>query len=224
MAWNFKKVIVVLILVLCCIFHNINFYQIFSVTDRVYVGMAGLATDVLTLDSLLKFNCNLYKLRENREIKAETFSALLSTLLYEKRFDLKKYLIINYTNIIIQPVRFPLNRFSPWFCEPIVAALTEEGKPFLSGMDLIGAPVFTEDFVVSGTCTSNLHGMCEALYKKDMVSSGYWVPGIAFLLYLTCVSSCVQEPEELFQVLSQCLLSAVDRDALSGWGAEVHIM
>jgi 20S proteasome subunit beta 3 len=34
----------------------------------------------------------------------------------------------------------------------------------------------------------------------------------------------LQEPEELFEVLSQCLLAAVDRDALSGWGAVVHIM
>lgn len=62
-----------------------------------------------------------------------------------------------------------MNRFSPWFCEPIVAGLTEENKVFLSGMDLIGAPVFTDDFVVAGTCTSNLHGMCEAMYRPDMV-------------------------------------------------------
>lgn len=34
----------------------------------------------------------------------------------------------------------------------------------------------------------------------------------------------VQEPEELFEVLSQSLLAAVDRDAISGWGAVVHIM
>lgn len=33
-----------------------------------------------------------------------------------------------------------------------------------------------------------------------------------------------QGPEELFEVVSQCLLAAVDRDALSGWGAEVHIV
>jgi hypothetical protein len=38
------------------------------------------------------------------------------------------------------------------------------------------------------------------------------------------VRSCVQSPDELFEVMSQCLLSAVDRDALSGWGAVVHIM
>jgi 20S proteasome subunit beta 3 len=92
------------------------------------------------------------------------------------------------------------DRFSPWFCEPVVAGLNDQNEPFISGMDLIGAPVFPKDFCVTGTCTANLHGMCEALYKENM------------------------EADELFEVLSQCLLSAVDRDALSGWGAVVHIM
>ena len=32
------------------------------------------------------------------------------------------------------------------------------------------------------------------------------------------------DPEELFETISQALLAAVDRDALSGWGAIVHIM
>lgn len=32
------------------------------------------------------------------------------------------------------------------------------------------------------------------------------------------------EPDELFEVLSQCLLSGVDRDCLAGWGATVYIM
>ena len=61
-------------------------------------------------------------------------------------------------------------RFGPWFTEPVVAGLKEDNTPFMSGMDLIGAPVFSTDFVVSGTCTANLHGMCEALYKPDLVS------------------------------------------------------
>ena len=81
-----------------------------------------------------------------------------------------------------------------------MAGLNEDNTPFLSGMDLIGAPMFVKDFCVTGTCTPNLHGMCEAMYRPDM------------------------EPEELFEVLSQCLLSAVDRDALSGWGAVVHVI
>lgn len=152
-----------------------DFEKVFQINDKVFAGLSGLASDVLSLRNLLKFRTNLYKLRENREIKPEQFSALFSTMLYEKRFG-------------------------PWFCEPVVAGLTEDNQPFLSGMDLIGAPVFTDDFVVSGTCTANLHGMCEAMYRKDM------------------------DPDELFEVLSQCLLSAVERDALSGWGAVVHIV
>jgi 20S proteasome subunit beta 3 len=34
----------------------------------------------------------------------------------------------------------------------------------------------------------------------------------------------VQGPEELFETCSQALLNAVDRDALSGWGAHVYII
>jgi 20S proteasome subunit beta 3 len=42
--------------------------------------------------------------------------------------------------------------------------------------------------------------MCEALYKPDM------------------------DPDQLFETLSQSLMSAVDRDAMSGWGGVVHII
>jgi 20S proteasome alpha/beta subunit len=44
-----------------------------------------------------------------------------------------------------------------------------------------------------------------------------------FLKYII-ITVKFKEPEELFEVLSQCLLAAMDRDALSGWGAIVHIM
>jgi len=82
----------------------------------------------------------------------------------------------------------------------VVAGLTADNKPFLSAMDLIGAPVYTDDFVVSGTCTANLYGMCETLYKPDL------------------------SPDDLFETLAQALLASVDRDALSGWGGVVHII
>jgi len=152
-----------------------EFQRIFKMDEKIFVGLSGLATDIQTLEQLLRFRVNLFKLREERELKPTTFSALLSTILYEKRFG-------------------------PYFTEPVVAALDENNQPFLSGMDLIGAPVFTKDFVVAGTSTNNLHGMCESLWRPDM------------------------EPEELFETLSQCLLASVDRNALSGWGAIVHII
>lgn len=61
-------------------------------------------------------------------------------------------------------------RFGPYFVEPIVAGLKSDKKPFISAFDLIGAPVVTDDFVVGGTCTNNLYGMCESLYRPNMVS------------------------------------------------------
>ena len=33
-----------------------------------------------------------------------------------------------------------------------------------------------------------------------------------------------QDSEELFETVSQCLLSGMDRDALSGWGAVIYVM
>lgn len=62
--------------------------QVFPVTEKLYVGLSGLASDVLSLQELLQFKTNLYKLKEEREIKPESFSALLSSMLYEKRFVL----------------------------------------------------------------------------------------------------------------------------------------
>ena len=39
------------------------------------------------------------------------------------------------------------------------------------------------------------------------------------------IRSCLlQEPEELFEVTAQCLMSGQDRDAISGWGAIIHVM
>ena len=152
-----------------------DFIKVFPMNDSIFVGLAGLATDVQTMYNLLKFRMQLYELREEREMSPAVFSHLLSTLLYEKRFG-------------------------PYFVEPIVAGLDDSGTPFLSGSDLIGATVKDDQFVVSGTCTGNLYGMCETLYKPNL------------------------EPDDLFETLAQALLASVDRDALSGWGGVVHII
>jgi 20S proteasome subunit beta 3 len=129
----------------------------------------------------LDFRVKLYELREERQMKPHAFAAMLSSMLYERRFG-------------------------PYFTEPVVAGLedsdekSEKNVPYITAMDLLGAPVMTDDFVVAGTSGEELYGTCEALYKKN------------------------QEPEDLFETISQCLLAAVDRDCLAGWGAIVHII
>lgn len=152
-----------------------DFQKVFPMGDKLFVGLAGLATDVQTVRNLLQYRLGLYELNEERAMSPKVFSHLLSNLLYEKRFG-------------------------PYYIEPIVAGLDENNKPFLSGSDLIGATVLADDFVVSGTCTGNLYGMCETLYQPNM------------------------DPDQLFETLAQALLASTDRDALSGWGGIVHII
>ncbi len=117
---------------------------------------------------------NLYKLREERNIEPETFANLVSTTLYEKRFG-------------------------PYFVGPIVAGIDSKSNlPFICGFDSIGCIDFAKDFIVSGTASDQLFGMCESLYEPNL------------------------EADDLFETVSQALLNAQDRDALSGWGCVVY--
>mmetsp|Transcript_10887 Transcript_10887/g.16241 ORF Transcript_10887/g.16241 Transcript_10887/m.16241 type:complete len:205 (+) Transcript_10887:42-656(+) len=152
-----------------------DYEKIFRVSEKILVGLPGLATDTQTFLQLLTFKLNMYRLEEEREMKPEVLSSLISSTQYERRFG-------------------------PYFIEPIMAGLNSDGKPFITAMDVIGSPVVTEDFVVGGCSTENLYGLCETLFRPNMNES------------------------ELFETISQVLLASVDRDALSGWGAVVHIL
>jgi len=73
--------------------------------------------------------------------------------------------------------------------EPVIAGIEKDGKvssfffsneshvfnvdlqPYICAMDLIGAPLFTDDFVVSGTANEALYGLCESLYRPNLVRS-----------------------------------------------------
>jgi 20S proteasome subunit beta 3 len=165
-----------------------DFHKVFRIHEHLYIGLPGLATDVQTVVNKARFRERLYALREERRMKPAVFAHMVSSMLYEKRFG-------------------------PFFVEPIIAGLSAEERrddsgrvvsvsytPFITAMDLIGAGVDTSDFVVGGTSSEELYGVCEAMYRPDM------------------------EPEDLFETISQCLLAAADRDCLAGWGAVVHLM
>ncbi|KAI9499367.1 nucleophile aminohydrolase [Zychaea mexicana] len=152
-----------------------EFQKMFQGTEKTFIGLPGLATDVLTLAERFRFKINMYKMREERDIEPKTLAHMVSSTLYERRFG-------------------------PYFVEPVVAGLDKNNEPFICSMDLIGCINFAKDFVVSGTAGPNLYGMCESLWEPDL------------------------EPEDLFETISQALLNAQDRDALSGWGAVVHII
>lgn len=152
-----------------------SFEKIFRY-DHVFLGITGLATDVTTLSETFRHKTNLYKLREDRSIEPETFTQLVSTTLYEKRFG-------------------------PYFVGPVVAGINSRtGQPYIAGFDLIGCIDEAKDFIVSGTASDQLFGMCESLFEPNL------------------------EMDDLFETISQALLNAADRDALSGWGAVVYLI
>src|ERR1700753_2991940 len=178
-----------------------NHPKIFSYGESVYLGLTGLATDVASVSDLFRYKVNMYRLREERGIAPETFANLVSTSLYERRFG-------------------------PWFVSPVVAGINQTtGKPFICGFDSIGCIDFAKDFIVSGTADDQLYGMCEGLYEPDLVSLMLSLASLACSWYdLVLIYVVLQGPDELFETVSQALLSAVDRDALSGWGAHVYII
>lgn len=93
-----------------------NFPKIFpygsnsSTSTPVYLGLTGLATDVSTVSELFRYKVNMYRLREERDISPKTFSNLVSSSLYERRFG-------------------------PWFVSPVVAGIDgRTGEPFICGL------------------------------------------------------------------------------------------
>jgi 20S proteasome subunit beta 3 len=122
-----------------------EFQKIYPLHDRLYLGLGGLASDVITLSQDFRMKHNLYKLREDRDIEPKTFAHLVSATLYERRFG-------------------------PWFVEPLIAGLDAKNEPFICSTDLIGCINFAKDFVVTGTAANSLFGMCESLWEPDLVS------------------------------------------------------
>ena len=95
-------------------------------------------------------------------------------------------------------------RFGPYFVAPVVAGLDKisdtEYEPVICTYDSIGYREHNGQFEVAGTGAELLYGVCESFYKPNL------------------------EPDQLFEVISNCLLSALDRDSLSGWGAYVYVL
>jgi len=121
-----------------------DFSKAFEMAPHLWMGLCGLATDVQTVQQKMEFRKNMYELTESRNMTPKTFSAVLSNMLYERRFG-------------------------PFFVNPVVAGLDPvTSEPYVCSMDLIGCRTEPPDFAVAGTCEEQLFGMCETLWKPNM--------------------------------------------------------
>eukprot|EP00960_Hanusia_phi_P076811 768613-Hanusia_phi.AAC.3 len=167
--------------------------------------LTGLATDQQTFFERLKFRLAMYSLREVggwvtvRGAHGRAGEAHQARVLRKARVN--------------APLRKAVRAWQ--------RSRRRENKPYLFSSDFIGAPLLpdmeTNGFVVAGTCTEQLMGMCESMWRKGQKSSREFLSPHTH-------SAADLEPEELFETVSQCLLAGQDRDCLSGWGAVVHIM
>ena len=60
---------------------------------------------------------------------------------------------------------------------PVIAGLEDDGSVYLSGMDSLGAIETAKDFIVAGSAPDSLTGMCESMFRPDMVRCQCEKPG-----------------------------------------------
>ena len=115
----------------------------------------------------------------------------------KENIDLTPQLFINLVSSTLYE-----HRWGPFFVNPIVVGLdvTDNYKPYVATYDSIGCLTQSGEFQVAGTSNELLYGTCEAFYKENM------------------------ESEQLFETISQCLISSIERDCLSGWGGLVYLL
>jgi 20S proteasome subunit beta 3 len=132
-----------------------DFSKCFEMSPHLWLGLTGLTTDVQTVQQKMEFRMNMYELSESRKMTPKTFAAVLSNMLYERRFG-------------------------PFFVNPLVAGLDPKTKaPFISSMDVIGNITEPEDFATSGTCEDQLFGksksMCNIIWITKVKSREVFV-------------------------------------------------
>lgn len=93
------------------------------------------------------------------------------------------------------------HRFAPYYVDAIIAGLQFDNcEPYICSMDSCGYVNHSKDFVVSGNCSAQIYGMCETLWQPNM------------------------DANQLFEIISQSIVFALDRDAMSGWGATAYVI
>ena len=62
-----------------------DFQRVFKIQDNLIMGLGGLGTDIQTFSALMEQKVNLYTLKENKQMKPNTFCNLVAYSLFEKR-------------------------------------------------------------------------------------------------------------------------------------------
>uniref|UniRef100_H0WZ77 Proteasome subunit beta n=1 Tax=Otolemur garnettii TaxID=30611 RepID=H0WZ77_OTOGA len=158
-----------------------DFQKIFPMGDRLYIGLAGLATDVQTVQSLENF-------RSSWETK---------TGIQKDNQPLMELSLIFSSQLAVGRAQASYTEGGGF--DPASTKLQPPSHIFAT--TIRGAEALSKDSEIGGACGSGKElGPLETVKRPD------------------------QDPEHLFETISQAMLNAVDRDAVSGMGVIVHII
>jgi 20S proteasome alpha/beta subunit len=76
----------------------------------------------------------------------------------------------------------------------VIAGLDDNNKPFITAMDLLGALGHSDEFVVSGTNSEALFGVCESFYKPELVRYNLFHRNIFTFIYEACANNNFGHP------------------------------
>lgn len=106
------------------------------------------------------------------------------------------------------------HRFGGYIVSPIVAGLDPvTNKSYVAHTDGIGNICNPKDFVSTGCASEYVLNLCEGLLN--------WFKGGTYFWNLGFWRENMG-PDELFEATAQAMLSAIDRDASSGYGVMIY--
>jgi proteasome beta subunit len=119
-----------------------NARKVYTITDHVGVGFAGLHGDIQFLVKALKYEAKNYEFSHGREPSPRNMAKMLSLILYSYKL-------------------FPL------MTEIVVGGINREGKPEIFVLDPVGS-LIEERYVALGSGGRVATGYIEPRYKEDM--------------------------------------------------------
>lgn len=122
-----------------------NVRKVYSITDHVGIGFAGLMGDIQFLVKLLKLEAKSYELNHNREISPRSLAKVLSIVLYSYKL-------------------FPL------FTEVVVGGVDSSGRPAIYVLDPVGS-LIEEKYIALGSGGRVALGYIEPSYRDDVDTS-----------------------------------------------------
>ena len=115
--------------------------KVFSITDNIVVGSAGVSGDYQMLSSFLMAESTLFELENRRAITVNAAAQLLSNILFSRKY-------------------------MPYLTQTLIGGVDSDGSHLYS-LDLAGS-LIEETYAAVGTATSLVLGVLEANYRADL--------------------------------------------------------